>query len=798
MKAVRLCSAAMVRRRWLGMVGIALLIAVGSGAVLAAAAGARRSGTAATRLYARGQVADLEMDATSQQEGAAPVSVARLRHLPVVRSATSTLFFALGLRDGRSPFHIGAYTAANADGTWLYDFDRIGLLPTFRGRMPDPSRADEIVPTTNEAAMLHLRLGDVLHAGVAKFNDPNASTPSSYAPITLHVVGIAPTPIGLLQGGNSTETFIFATPAFAHRFADHNVGSNAYVRLRHPGDLLAFEREAAQASAHLTFEIKPASQELTTFARVASPYTNTLWIFALVAAVATMLIVAQALVRMVRTDAAIDPELRALGVTATGRAAISSVRAAVGVIVGLMLAVVIAIAASPIFPLGLVRHVEPEPGVRIDAPVLALGALAMGLGLVAVVVVVARLATRRSPAGARAGRSRTSRLASALARMDAPVSLVSGTWLAFRGGRGNKGASTATSIFGLVAAIAATAAALVFGANLDHLNTPQRYGQTWDAEVVSSGPTTITPAATEQTLRTRRLARGITFGTIGDVKLEGRVVPSYGLVARTGRAMPVATNGRLPRRADEVAFGSRTLGQLGRSVGDTIFASSTDGTRTRLRIVGETLLPSLNVNAPTLGADEGAAFTRGGLAALNPDLRNETDFVLVDLAPHATLHDLRRAFPGDDFIVTGATPPAYIASYGDVTSTPLVLAGLLTVLGIGVLTHLLVTSVRSGRRDLAVLKTLGCTRGQLSVMVLWQALLVVLIALAVGLLIGVGLGRAAWTRFATDLGLVPAVDTPTLALGAIVVVGLVSALVIAWGPARAANRTVPARVLRTE
>jgi putative ABC transport system permease protein len=511
-----------------------------------------------------------------------------------------------------------------------------------------------------------------------------------------------------------------------------------------------------------------------------------------------VLIVAQALVRMVRADAGTGPELRALGITLVGRAMIAAVRATAAVLLGLVIAVVVAIAASPLFPLGLVRRVEPDPGVRIDATVLGVGAVIIAASLVAVIAVTARFAARPKANDDSSRDRRASRLASALARVNAPVSIVGGTRLAFGRGRGPAKASSATSIFGLVAAIAATAAALVFGANLDQLTTPQRYGQTWDAEIVSAGNGTISPGDMQRTLVGHSLATGITSGTIGDVKLDDRVVPSYGFQPRRGSAMPVATEGRLAERVGEVALGAGTLRQLHRSVGDTLDATGSNGKREQLRIVGKTLLPSLNANAPTLGADDGAQLTTQGLGRLNPDLRHETDFLLVDLAPHATLQDLRRVLDPEQFTVTGASPPAYIASYGNVQSTPLILAGLLTVLGIGVLAHLLVTSVRSSRRELAVLKTIGCTRGQLLVMVVWQALVLALAALAVGLVTGVVLGRDAWIRFATDLGLVPTAEIPTLQIVAIVIVGLVSAAVIAWGPARVATRILPARVLRTE
>ncbi|MFI5048006.1 MAG: hypothetical protein ACHQIG_13145, partial [Acidimicrobiia bacterium] len=262
MKAVRLCSKAVFRRGWAGVLALALLVGVGGGAVLAAAAGARRSDTAATRLYRKGAVADLEMDPTSQELGALGVDIAKVRKLPQVRRATDASFFALGLRHGNAePKQLDAYLAANADGTWLYDFDRIGLLPSFRGRMPDPKRTDEVIATTQQARLLHVGIGGVLHLDVAKFDDPSASAPSSFTPPPLHVVGIATTPVGLLRGGNNTETLLFGTPAFARRFADHSVGSSTFVQLRHPGDPVAFEEQATHLTPGVTVEIKPASQD---------------------------------------------------------------------------------------------------------------------------------------------------------------------------------------------------------------------------------------------------------------------------------------------------------------------------------------------------------------------------------------------------------------------------------------------------------------------------------------------------------------------------------------------------------
>jgi ABC-type lipoprotein release transport system permease subunit len=796
--AARLCAGRLMRRHVLGAIAVVLLIGLGGGAVLAAAAGARRTASAATRLYRRGNVADVEIDPT-QGNVVRPADLDRLARLPEVEHVTTAQFFAgAAVHDGK-PGPLNAFVAANPDGTWIYQFDRIGLLPSFRGRMPDPSRADEVVTTSGEARILHVTVGSTLPVAFAKFGLPESSAPPTYAkPITLHVVGIATTPIGLLHGGESNETFLFGTPALTRRLADRSLGATIYVQLRHPRDLLAFERDAPDALKGITFDFHAASQELTTFGRVARPFTATLWIFALVAALSTVLIVAQALVRMVRTDAAEAPELSALGATRTQRSTVAAARAGIAVLAGSVLAALVSVLASPLFPLGLVHRVEPDPGMRVDLAVLVLGSLAIAVLFAAIIVLAARRATRVGRAAGAIGSQRPSWVATSLARANAPVSVVHGARLAFQRTRSNTTASTASSLFGLVAAAAAISAALVFGANLRQLTTPSRYGQTWDAEITSSGPRPIDASSMQNTLTSASLASGITFGTFGDAHLGRRIVSAYGLQPRVGTTLPVAQKGRLAESSDEVAVGAKTLRQLGRSVGDTVTATASNGRPEQLHIVGETLLPSLNPGAPTLGADEGAQLTRGGLARLDPDLRQEVDFALVRLEPGVTLPALRTRFGTNDYTVTGASPPSYIASYGDVQSTPFVLAALITVLGVGVLAHLLITSVRANRRELAVIKTIGGRRRQVLGIVIVQALMLTGVALAVGLVIGIALGRGVWTRFVTGLGLAPATDIPFLQLAALVAFALTSAAVIAFLPARAATRVVPARILRSE
>ena len=100
--------------------------------------------------------------------------------------------------------------------------------------------------------------------------------------------------------------------------------------------------------------------------------------------------------------------------------------------------------------------------------------------------------------------------------------------------------------------------------------------------------------------------------------------------------------------------------------------------------------------------------------------------------------------------------------------------------------------------DLAIFKTLGFTRRQVRHAIAWQATTIAAIALLIGLPTGIAGGRWAWRVFATQLGVLPepAVPLPTILIA--IPAALVLANLIAAAPARAAARTQPATVLRTE
>jgi predicted lysophospholipase L1 biosynthesis ABC-type transport system permease subunit len=97
-----------------------------------------------------------------------------------------------------------------------------------------------------------------------------------------------------------------------------------------------------------------------------------------------------------------------------------------------------------------------------------------------------------------------------------------------------------------------------------------------------------------------------------------------------------------------------------------------------------------------------------------------------------------------------------------------------------------------------VLKTLGFARRQLAAAVAWQASVAAIIGIAVGLPLGIAVGRGLWTLFARQIYAVPDPTVPltsviVVALGALVLANIVAAL-----PGRVAARTPTALLLRTE
>ena len=260
--------------------------------------------------------------------------------------------------------------------------------------------------------------------------------------------------------------------------------------------------------------------------------------------------------------------------------------------------------------------------------------------------------------------------------------------------------------------------------------------------------------------------------------------------------------GRWPDADDEIALGLQTARALGVSVGDHVQAELRSTTKD-LTVVGIPVFPGLRFRA------------RGWARAPVPRW-----ILLNEFYPEATQNLLLgRLAPGvdhgaaieqinEDLLKVNRDIAVETADSGELGASlvhtqksrglPLILAGLFGLVALATLVHVLVTSVRRRRRDLAILRTIGFTRRQIVATIAWQATTIAVIALLIGVPLGFLVGRFTWALFADHLGVV---SVPVEAWGSVAIVVpivLILANLVAIGPAMFARRTQPAQVLRAE
>jgi ABC-type antimicrobial peptide transport system permease subunit len=148
--------------------------------------------------------------------------------------------------------------------------------------------------------------------------------------------------------------------------------------------------------------------------------------------------------------------------------------------------------------------------------------------------------------------------------------------------------------------------------------------------------------------------------------------------------------------------------------------------------------------------------------------------------------------------VVSVLRPIEIVNFRSMDATPAILAAGLALGAIVALGLTISASVRRRRRDLALLKSLGFTQRQLTLVIAWQATVAAVLGAVVGIPAGIFIGRQLWIEFATGIHAVP---NPAIPIVSVVLVGigaLVFANAVAALPGRSAARTPTALVLRAE
>jgi hypothetical protein len=791
-----------LRTRWRSWLGLALLIGLGGGAAVAAAAGARRTETAYPRFVQAHQGYDLVTGGFPERIDAER-ALTRMAAMPeVLESArVDVVAYAAILPSGRRVSIPELAAIADVSGRLGYRLNRFKVLS---GRLADRDAPGEAMVDFPVADQQDLRVGSTVRF---LLGDPEATPPKLAA---VRIVGIVAS-AGQFPavGASSSLGTVYVTPAFvrSHRITPSPVDASLLIRLRHgAADRDAFLRRLAAAGLG-TVDIPMVEQVQTAgVQRSIRLESQALWTLSALVALAALAILGQLLARQLYLESAELPTLRALGMSRVQLAALGMLRAGGIGLVAACSVVPVAVLLSPLTPIGLARIAEPDIGFAADPVALVVGAMAVLLLTVLVGAVSAWSAARTATTGAgslQAEAQRPAALASLVGRAWRAPSAVVGVRMALEPGRGRTAVPVRSAIFGATLGVAALTASLLFATSLHHLLvTPRLSGYTWDVFVDVGARHDRAAAA----LRADPKVAGFTRGGFANVRIAGDSLMALNMDG-SGPVRPVITEGSAPAADDEIALGASTMRAAHATIGGTVevVLDQAEGTPepVRMRVVGTVIVPPNPFAATRLG--DGAAVTVPGLLRIDPSLAARVDSLpfLVRFAPgvdrDAGLAAVARDLQGiPNPIFFPAERPASITSLTRIADVPLLLSGLLALLAVGTLAHTLVSATRRRRRDLAILKTLGFVRAQVRGTLAWQATTLAAVALLVGLPIGIAGGRWAWRLFAGQLGVLPDPVVPLPAVLVAVPAALVLANLVAALPGRAAARTQPAIVLRSE
>ena len=812
-----------LRRRWRGAAAVGLVLGIGFAAVLAAAAGARRTDTAFPRMLAANGGTQLLVSSTNED------ALARRRLYERVGALDGVdrigLLAAIELVPMRVPKGTGTAVESCAnlsvDGVVGYELDRPNVL---EGRLPRPDRSDEILVTDRYADTFGVGVGDRLELVLPRGDRIPAvgevtAADGPIIPATIVGIGTLATQIVPVSDLEAAP-IIVAPPALGQRYAPDPRSwcfDGAVLALKPDVDVdrMVAEIDRLSGSDGGALVQNRASNHAEV-RRAIQPQVTALWLFAVVAAVATLLVVAQILGRQLQQVAASSASVwRALGATRPQRRVLVAAPTLVTALVGGGVALGGAVLLSGRFPIGPARLAETQRGTELHAGIDIGGAAVAALAALVVGAVAAVITTHGPARPARLGW--LSRIGGGSSR---PAVLV-GIHLAAGSRRGEAAVPVRSAAAGAALAAAAVVATVTFSAALDDLvSEPARYGRDWDVMVDGAfGPVPV--AAVLRELGDDPSVDAIAGGRYGEVTIDGTRVPTVGLSDLEGTTFPAIIEGRAPNAVDEIVLGTRSLLDLRRSVGDTVIVDPGSGPR-NMTIVGTTAFPRLNHGSfSTLGLGVGAVARTAALPPFDlevteppPDF-DSGDYVASggEMFEFVTIRARRDATPAARSAVVGRAReiaaargqlarteqrPTAIDNYAAVRSTPALLAVLLGSMAAATLAHLMVTAVRRRRRDLALCVALGMRRSQVLRAVVIQALLVANVALLVGLPLGLIAGRMAWKAFAADVGVVDTMHLPVSALVLIVPALEAVAIAVALVPATVAARTRPTLALRTE
>ena len=796
MAAIWMRFRAELRSRWSSWLALSVLVGLFGGAVVAAAAGAGRTDSVVDRFVQKKDPPHIFFVPFFGAGGFPPEIAEQL-----------TLDGLLGLDSVEDGERLLLMPAQGEIEVGASDDPRLGTATfpanVIEGRLPDPRRADEAFVNIVASDRYGLHPGDTYTVGfLGRWFGDDVSPPPPGPTITFRITGVG---AHLGDFGSIAGPSLTLTPAFLEKYGREIEGIELSM-LRLKDGAAGYDGYEAEIS-DITEGRSVIYTESGTWDETRDSFglqATALWILSGLLGVLTVLVVGQAIARQTFLESTDNGTLAALGLSQGQLTIVALLRSAWIGLVGAIVAVVVAAAASPLTPFGSARLADPDPAFSIPALPMSLGFGGIFLAVFALAMYPAVRTARRGwePDASSGAMSRPVRLVEAITRIARKPAPSIGARMAFERGRGRTAVPVRTTIAGTAVCLLALAAALVVGSSLDRLSAdPSLYGWNWDASVVSHAfnddpENTEDGPVAQQVLREMNGIAAVTFGPEGGaINVNGLLVEPYGLPLGATVTPPIL-EGRHPEAPNEIAIGRQTMRDANASLGDTVrigFQGST--LDAPFKVVGVTVLPVAG-DTSTLG--EGIWIPIDDLERLFGQAI-PIDRALVRYEPGLDPTQLER-FIEERFEaeIRHAESPGTVLDFGRVSEMPLVLAGIVAVLAAGTLGHGLLTAIRRRRRDLSILKTIGFDGRQIRSAVNWQATATALPTLAIGLSLGVIVGRFMWNAMARSTGFVARPVVELSALGIVAVAALIIVNLIALIPGRAAARTQPAVVLRTE
>lgn len=818
--AVRLVARSEVRRSMLSLLATALLVAVVAAAALTSAAGARRTSTVLDRYLAAAAAPDLEVLAYW------PALVADADAMSALADELAALDGVIEAVPAQAFVTFGApgqnYLRAVRTGPDTRYLD-VSRAPLVAGRDVDPASDAEVVVSEQTAASLGLELGDTLVV-------PTPSTETWAAvqlgggaemrfdgpTFELEVVGIARVATDLRTAGQSPVSYATASPALSERLGDGTPTAGVFS-LRLHDDFDVADAVAVVAAAEMELggtgwvTAETAVEELGPVRRGFDTLAIALALFAGIALLAGTFSLVQVLSRQLGSSRTVVRSAHELGMSRRSTTAAIALPTLGTVAIGTLVGVAAAIALSPRFPLFAARRAEPSPNVQFDPTVHVGGGLALAGGLGLLVLWSARRQVAKVVDGHSARSVGGAESRPGLARRTPRWS----TWLSppaeigwssvLDGARRRRAFTPSSAIAGIGLAVAGVLALAVFTAShRAATDEPERSGFAWDVNVAileDPAPTLAALADDDRVAATAQLTcwysqlTGVPAGEL----------PVCALVPRSGSMAPVISQGRAPGGPAEATLAARTARSLGVNVGDSVVLE--EGSRSReFRVVGLHLSPVAHT-----GPGNGVLVTLDGLAAFlgatvapdgSLDIGSDRRLLITfadGVDPDAARNELAAelgAFLADP--LHDHRPPELITLIGAIRPILVALGAFLAGLGTLGLIHYLTLSVSRGRREAAVLASLGFTRAQLRAVVTWQASAVVAIGVVIGMPLGLLVGRWTWLMTVDDVGMIDTPVTPWAPMAVIIVTTLAAAVTIAAVFGWFAARRPLAAALRSE